>query len=440
MLYVAYGSNLNKEQMKKRCPKATIAGKGTAPDHDLVFNTVATLHERENAHTPVALWNMSDDDEKTMDVYEGFPHKYHKEQITVQLDNGKTVIGVAYIMNDRKHQAIPNDEYYNRIERGYRDFGFSLDKLEDAYDRSVEYEVNHRQMSFWDLPATTIQNSTKVVEDDGYCVFGKGITNEDCDLLYRGFIVGKRCALYGIEPFGDEIKELVKELSKTYDSMYYKDLDFETFVDECLSEENSMYLYDDYEQEQELLRKEPPTARYYAAYGSNMNKEQMAYRCPNSTEEQVGYAVDCKLEFCSYANIVPERNALTPVLLWKIDPRDWEQLDQYEGYPTLYRREEIDVDVNGEQVKAVAYIMNDCHRNLSMPGTYYLENMLHDYKRLGLDPTPIAAAMEDVMQARSQAVKSEKQQVSFYDTAYDVAAAEKTLKNIKKTKAQGIKV
>ncbi len=436
MLYVAYGSNLNKAQMKKRCPNATIAGTGTAPDHDLVFNTVATLHEKENAHTPVALWNMSDEDEKKMDAYEGFPHKYHKEQIKVRLDNGKTVIGVAYIMNDRKHQAIPKDEYYNRIERGYRDFGFDLDKLEDAYDRSVEYEVNNRQMSFWDLP-TTAKNSAKVIEDDGYCVFGKGITNEDCDLLYRGFIVGEWCANNCVELSMDEIKDLTKELSKSFDEMSsYDDIDFETFVDEYLNEGESMYLSDDYAEEQEMLRSEQPTARYYAAYGSNMNAQQMEYRCPNSTEEQVGYAVDYKLEFCTHANITAEENAVTPVLLWTIDPRDWKNLDQYEGYPSYYRREEIDVDVNGERVKAIAYIMNDKFRKLSMPTTNYIDNLLNDYKRLGLDPTPIAEAMEDVVQARPQIVKSKEQQASYFDAA----VGDNTTIKQNNTKTQGIKV
>ena len=438
MLYVAYGSNLNKAQMKKRCPKATIAGVGTAPDHDLVFNTVATLHEKENAHTPVALWNMSDEDEKIMDVYEGFPHKYHKEQITVRLDNGRTVIGVAYIMNDRKHQAIPKDEYYNRIERGYRDFGFALDKLEDAYDRSVEYEVDHRQVTFWDLPSQT-KNSKSIVEDDGYCVFGKGITNEDCDLLYRGFIVGKWCANNCVELSMDEIKDLTKELSKSFDEMSsYDDIDFETFVDDYMLDSESMYLSEEYAEEQDMIRGsrqqysnpsyKPPKAEYYAAYGSNMNLPQMAYRCPNSQEGNVGYAVDYKLEFCNYANIKSEENAVTPVLLWKIDPKDWERLDQYEGYPSLYRRKEIDVDVNGERVKALAYIMNDNQRTLHMPSEFYINNMLNDYKRLGIDPTPIAEAMEDVMQARN---KQEQQRAAQLDS---------TPKNRPQPQPQGRKV
>lgn len=429
MLYVAYGSNLNKAQMKQRCPNATVMACGTACDTELIFNRVATLHEKEHSHTPVALWNMSDDDEKTMDKFEGFPHKYHKEQVTVRLDSGKKVIGVAYIMNDDKHQAVPTDEYFNRILRGYKDFGFDQKYVEEAYDKAMEYEVDRRQMSFWDL---------KEEYDDGYCVSSKGITNEDCDLLYRGFIVGRYCEINGIPVEDDEIKQLVKDLSQMYNDLYYPELDddFETFVHNCLSTEDSIYLSEDYEQEQEYLRQEQPTARYYAAYGSNMNKEQMAYRCPNSTEEMVGYAVDYKLEFCTHANIVPEENAETPVLLWKIDPKDWHYLDQYEGYPSYYRREEIDVDVNGERVKAIAYIMNDNCRRPSMPTESYLNNMMNDYKRLGLDPTPIATAMEDVVQSRPKLTQTK---ISLSDMLYDAAVGDdSTIKKNKKT--QGIKV
>ena len=162
----------------------------------------------------------------------------------------------------------------------------------------------------------------------------------------------------------------------------------------------------------------------------------MAYRCPNSTEEMVGYAGDYKLEFCTHANSVPEENSETPVLLWKIDPKDWHYLDQYEGYPSYYRREEIDVDVNGERVKAIAYIMNDNCRRPSMPTESYLNNMMNDYKRLGLDPTPIATAMEDVVQSRP---KLKQTKVSLSDILYDAAVGDdSTIKKNKKT--QGIKV
>ena len=35
--YIAYGSNMNLEQMEYRCPGATVTGKGWLQDHRLFF-------------------------------------------------------------------------------------------------------------------------------------------------------------------------------------------------------------------------------------------------------------------------------------------------------------------------------------------------------------------------------------------------------------------
>jgi len=36
-IYAAYGSNMNLKQMKKRCPKAKVIGKGELHDYKLTF-------------------------------------------------------------------------------------------------------------------------------------------------------------------------------------------------------------------------------------------------------------------------------------------------------------------------------------------------------------------------------------------------------------------
>ena len=69
----------------------------------------------------------------------------------------------------------------------------------------------------------------------------------------------------------------------------------------------------------------------YIAYGSNINLEQMAYRCPHSkvvgTSEIEGY----ELEFRGVATIVPKENASVPVLIWELNDRDLPILNRYEG-------------------------------------------------------------------------------------------------------------
>lgn len=98
--------------------------------------------------------------------------------------------------------------------------------------------------------------------------------------------------------------------------------------------------------------------RLYIAYGSNINLEQMAHRCPNSkvvsTEMMQGY----ELEFRGVATIVPNEKSEVPVLIWEIDGRDEHSLDRYEGFPNLYRKELFDIEVNGEKKECMAYLMN----------------------------------------------------------------------------------
>ena len=123
--------------------------------------------------------------------------------------------------------------------------------------------------------------------------------------------------------------------------------------------------------------------RLYIAYGSNINLEQMAYRCPNSKvigkEMLKGY----ELEFRGVATIVPKENAEVPVLIWEIDGRDEHSLDKYEGFPNYYRKELFEIDVNGEKKECMAYLMNSGH--ISPPMSYYYNVIKQGYEANGMD-------------------------------------------------------
>lgn len=130
-LYVAYGSNLNLEQMAGRCPSAQVYGRGTVNDYKLVFNRVASIEPEPNAKTPVAVWIIDDACEKALDRYEGYPWLYRKEDIEVQMHDGETVKGVVYIMNESRRQ-LPSMGYYGTIAQGYEDVGLDRTFLTDA--------------------------------------------------------------------------------------------------------------------------------------------------------------------------------------------------------------------------------------------------------------------------------------------------------------------
>ena len=123
-LYVAYGSNLDMEQMRFRCPDAEVFGTGVLKNYSLTFwgnargNGVATVLPGADTDVPVALWEISAADEKNLDRYEGYPWLYRKENIKVAMSDGTECVGMIYLMNNGIG-TLPGDHYYNVIARGY---------------------------------------------------------------------------------------------------------------------------------------------------------------------------------------------------------------------------------------------------------------------------------------------------------------------------------
>lgn len=141
-LYIAYGSNLNLPQMAWRCPTAKVVGTAMLPDHELLFrgnsvSAVATVEPREGASVPILLWDIRPADEKALDRYEGYPHLYEKETMTVTLD-GREIEAMAYVMTPGHEPGLPSPQYHDVIAEGYRSAGFDLSVLEAAVLRSAE--------------------------------------------------------------------------------------------------------------------------------------------------------------------------------------------------------------------------------------------------------------------------------------------------------------
>ena len=136
--YMAYGSNLNKLQMARRCKHAAPIGKGVLENYKLVFRRgYLTIEPDEDGMVPVGIWKISDADELALDRYEGFPRFYRKETIPVSFPgkNGKVFVDepcLVYIMNDGFPIQQASREYLKTVATGYRDFGFSLLPLMDA--------------------------------------------------------------------------------------------------------------------------------------------------------------------------------------------------------------------------------------------------------------------------------------------------------------------
>lgn len=133
-LYIAYGSNLNIEQMSWRCPTATIWGKGVLRDWTLIFRSMrgsayATIKKETGSSVPVVIWEIDRRAESALDRYEGYPSFYFKKDIAVTLDSGRIITGMAYIMNQRAVPGVPSKSYVKTIMEGYHDNGLDLSYL-----------------------------------------------------------------------------------------------------------------------------------------------------------------------------------------------------------------------------------------------------------------------------------------------------------------------
>ena len=93
--------------------------------------------------------------------------------------------------------------------------------------------------------------------------------------------------------------------------------------------------------------------KLYLAYGSNINLEQMAFRCPDSKVVTTGTISDYELQFRQVATIEPKEGSEVPVLIWELGGQDELSLDRYEGFPNLYRKEDVEVEINGEKQKCI---------------------------------------------------------------------------------------
>jgi len=149
MKYIAYGSNMIEEQMAHRCPNARLIGMGYLPNHRLEFYLHATV-ERTRAHgakVPVAVWEISDADERSLDRYEGYPTYYTKHRRRVVMDDGSEIFGMVYIMNLIRPQP-PTAGYYNAIHKAYVKLGLRSE-IEQVLEPALQRSQRRKRFSLW---------------------------------------------------------------------------------------------------------------------------------------------------------------------------------------------------------------------------------------------------------------------------------------------------
>lgn len=306
--YFAYGSNINLDQMRFRCPNALVIDTVTLPDYELLFrgdscNGLATVEPKPGGLVHGLLWKLTPRCEYALDVYEGFPTLYDKRDVTVRDSQGRDFTVMAYVMASemRLRPALPSRFYYQGIMDGYLRTGLPAGALEAALEHTRR-----------ELVAPPLLNQTRM------------------------------------------------NLGGT---------------------------------------------RLCFAFGSNLNHDQMAERCPDA--EPVGIAVlnNYALTFrgrdsdgSGVATIVPRRGGKVRGLLWALTARCEASLDKYEGCPAVYEKRDVKVrDEQGRPVTAMAYVMTrERLRPPAMPSREYYNRIRDGYLQNGFPERDLIRAIHNL--------------------------------------------
>ena len=145
MLYFAYGSNLNHNQMQKiRCNGSKYLEKTYLKDYELSFchpkkeNVFgyANVYKKKGCKVPGAIWIINKKHEQAFDVYEEFPKAYKKGYF--QLGGNKVMFYTMEICSFKK----PSKRYVALIKEGYKNCDLDLSYLKKRLSHyNIKFDI-----------------------------------------------------------------------------------------------------------------------------------------------------------------------------------------------------------------------------------------------------------------------------------------------------------
>jgi hypothetical protein len=131
MLYFAYGMNTNSYEMELRCPSAVSLGPAFLLDAEFRFARHADIVAVDGGVVDGVLWDITDQDLKSLDRLEGYPFYYDRTEFEVEYQ-GETVLAIAYFMNPDHPDAEPTTHYLEMLLDGYAEHGVSTHQIAAA--------------------------------------------------------------------------------------------------------------------------------------------------------------------------------------------------------------------------------------------------------------------------------------------------------------------
>ena len=119
-------------------------------------------------------------------------------------------------------------------------------------------------------------------------------------------------------------------------------------------------------------------SQLYFAYGMNTNQDEMTYRCPGAVSLGHARLIDHAFRFAYHADVVPCLSSYVDGVLWSITDQDLASLDQLEGYPIYYGRQQVRVSQGSRIFLALCYSMQPGQPDAA-PSDRYMNMVLEGY-------------------------------------------------------------
>jgi gamma-glutamylcyclotransferase (GGCT)/AIG2-like uncharacterized protein YtfP len=149
---------MDNEQMCHRTPWAKRIGWARLRHWSLEFRGVANVRQQQDTEVLGTLWHVTPSDLARLDQYEGYPHLYDRQVVTVDTANGKKK-AIVYVMTGaagrraRHYLSAPSRFYLDGIRAGYQQLRLPERGLDAAVAESQPNYSGLSQTQFsYDVP------------------------------------------------------------------------------------------------------------------------------------------------------------------------------------------------------------------------------------------------------------------------------------------------
>ena len=123
--------------MAQRCPAAKSLGSVILDGHKLAFKHFCDAVVDPQSQMTCALWDITEECERSLDALEGYPNFYGKKEVDV-IYHGRKIRAMIYYMKDYYDYGIPSRSYLDMVVQGYHQHNMMISQIVEALEELEE--------------------------------------------------------------------------------------------------------------------------------------------------------------------------------------------------------------------------------------------------------------------------------------------------------------